>query len=343
MKLEDFSFVIPKELIAFTPSVERSSSKLLVINSELKDLIFSDLPSLLKPKDVLVINDTSVIKARIFGKKETGAKVEILIERIIDKEKSLVQTKSNAKLREGDKIYISESKEFLFLSKKQEELWLAHSSQPPKRIIDKFGLVPLPPYINREANSLDSQRYQTVYADPLKDASVAAPTAGLHFDNKLLNSVINNGIKVAKITLHIGMGTFKPIKSKTITDHKMHKETIELKQETVDLINHSKKEGGRVICVGTTTLRCLESVSKNNNGVLRPYSGETDIFIYPGFQFNVADALITNFHLPKSTLLLLVSAFGGYEKIREAYQYAIRKKYRFYSYGDSMFIKCNSN
>jgi len=341
LKLEDFSFELPKELIASSPLNERSSSKLLVVGHDFKDLVFSDLPGLLKPEDVLVINDTKVINARLFGQKETGARVEVLIERILDEKNSLVQLRTNSQLKEGDKIFLFESEEFLSLTKKKGDIWQVKFSQPAKKIIDSFGLVPLPPYIKREANSSDDDRYQTVYADPAKNYSVAAPTAGFHFDNELLDSVMDKGVNIAKITLHIGMGTFKPIKSKIITDHKMHKESIELKQEAIDLINLSKEKGGRVICVGTTTLRCLESIAKDNKGVLKPFTGETNLFIYPGFKFSVAEALITNFHLPKSTLLLLVSAFGGYEKMREAYRYAIQEKYRFYSYGDSMFINAN--
>ena len=341
MKLEDFSFELPKELIASYPLNERSSSKLLVVGHDFKDLVFSDLPGLLKPEDVLVINDTKVINARLFGQKETGARVEVLIERILDEKNSLVQLRTNSRLKEGDKIFLFESEEFLSLTKKKGDIWQVKFSQPAKKIIDSFGLVPLPPYIKREANSSDDDRYQTVYADPAKNYSVAAPTAGFHFDNELLDSVMDKGVNIAKITLHIGMGTFKPIKSKIITDHKMHNESIELKQEAIDLINLSKEKGGRVICVGTTTLRCLESIAKDNKGVLKPFTGETNLFIYPGFKFSVAEALITNFHLPKSTLLLLVSAFGGYEKMREAYKYAIQEKYRFYSYGDSMFINAN--
>ena len=312
-----------------------------MVGHNLKDLVFSDLPGLLKPEDVLVINDTKVLNARLVGQKETGAKVELLIERVLDKENSLVQLRSNSRLREGDKISLSDSKEFVSLIKKIGDLWKVKFSQPAKKIIDSLGLVPLPPYLKREANTLDADRYQTVYADPAKNYSVAAPTAGFHFDNELLDSVMDKGVNIAKITLHIGMGTFKPIRREIITEHKMHKESIELKQEAIDLINASKEKGGRVISVGTTSFRCLESVAKMNKGALKPFNGDTDLFIYPGFKFHVVDALITNFHLPKSTLLLLVSAFGGYEKMREAYKYAIQEKYRFYSYGDSMFINAD--
>ena len=262
MKLEDFSFVLPKELIASSPLEQRSSSRLLMVGHNLKDFVFSDLPGLLKPEDVLVINDTKVLNARLVRQKETGAKVELLIERVLDKENSLVQLRSNSRLREGDKISLSESKEFVSLIKKRGDVWEVKFSQPAKKIIDSLGLVPLPPYLKREANTLDADRYQTVYADPAKNYSVAAPTAGFHFDNELLDSVMDKGVNIAKITLHIGMGTFKPIKSEIITEHKMHKESIELEQEAIDLINASKEKGGRVISVGTTSFRCLESVAK---------------------------------------------------------------------------------
>ena len=291
-----------------------------MVEHDFKDLVFSELPNLLKPEDVLVINDTRVINARLVGQKETGARVELLIEKILDKENSLVQLRSNSRLREGDKISLSESNESVSLIKKRGDIWQVRFSQPAQKIIDSFGLVPLPPYIKREANSSDAERYQTVYADPAKNYSVAAPTAGFHFDNELLDSVMDKGVNIAKIALHIGMGTFKPIKSKVITDHKMHKESIELKQEAIDLINLSKEKGGRVICVGTTSLRCLESIAKDNTGVLKPFTGETNLFIYPGFKFKAVDRLITNFHLPQSSLLMLVSAFIGYDKMKEIYK-----------------------
>ena len=338
MKLEDFNFQLPQDLIASYPLEKRSHSKLLVVKENFKDMIFQDLPDLLKPNDILVINDTAVIKARLFGKKETGSKLEILIERLIDERQSFVQIKSNSKLREGDRIFISSREILLTLIEKKKDVWFVKFSKPVRQILDSYGQVPLPPYIKRETISLDLSRYQTVYADPLKNFSVAAPTAGMHFDEKLLNLIVSKGVNIAKITLHVGMGTFRPIKDKTIKGHKMHEESIEITKKAVQQINKAKKKGGRIICVGTTSLRCLESVCKENSGTLRPFKGETDLFIYPGFKFRLVDILITNFHLPHSTLLLLVSAFAGYEKIRSAYNHAIRKKYRFYSYGDAMFI-----
>ncbi len=338
MKLEDFNFQLPKELIASFPLEERSNSRLLLVKDGLQDLIFKDLPNLLRPNDVLVVNDSKVIKARLFGIRETGSKVEFLIEKILDETSCLVQTKSNSKLKKGDKIFLSPSKETLILTEQKDEVWLVNFSKSVRRIIEEFGHVPLPPYIKRKVSPLDSERYQTVYADPIKNFSVAAPTAGLHFDQQLLNLISSNGTNIVNVTLHVGMGTFKPLKGEPIKDHKMHKESIEVTEEAIEKINQARDKGGRVICVGTTTLRCLESICLENKGVLKPFKGETDIFIYPGFKFKVSDALITNFHLPKSTLLLLVSAFGGYEKIRLAYDHAIRENYRFYSYGDAMFI-----
>ena len=341
MKLEDFNFQLPKELIAPFPLEERSNSKLLVVKDDFEDRKFKDLPNLLGPNDVLVVNDSKVIKARLFGIKETGSKVEFLIEKILDEKNCVVQTKSNSKLKKGDKIFLSQSKEALTLIEKKDEVWAVNFSKSVRRIIEEFGNVPLPPYIKREVAPSDSERYQTVYADPIKNFSVAAPTAGLHFDQQLLNLISSKGINIVKITLHVGMGTFKPVKNESIKNHKMHRESIEVTEDAIGQINEAKDKGGRVICVGTTTLRCLESICMENKGVLKPFKGETDIFIYPGFKFNVSDALITNFHLPKSTLLLLVSAFGGYENIRLAYDHAIRENYRFYSYGDAMFTNFN--
>lgn len=338
MKLQDFNFQLPKSLIATFPLKERSASKLLVLDRKLSDRNFKDLHQFLKPKDVLVINDTSVLRARLFGKKDTGAKVEILIERVSDTYSATAQTKSNSNLKKGDKIFLSEEGPFAVLIKKRQLISELKFSKPVKEIIKLYGKVPLPPYIKREATKLDSDRYQTIYADFKKCNSVAAPTAGLHFDKNLLDSLENKGIKIAKLTLQVGMGTFKPIKEMLVEKHKMHKEQIEITKESVDIINEAKRRKRKIVCVGTTSLRCLESVCKENKGVLRPFRGETDLYIYPGFQFEIADVLITNFHLPYSSLLVLVSAFAGYERTMLAYDYAIKKGYRFYSYGDAMLI-----
>lgn len=338
MKLSKFNFQLPDELIAFSPLKDRSASRLLVVDEQLKDLNFRDLPSLIDSKDILVINDTKVFKARLIGNRSTGARAEILIERVVDDEFAFVQIKCNSALKPKEEILLLKTNHRISLIKKNEELWFVQFSTKVKTITETLGSVPLPPYIKRDANKLDEQRYQTIYADPKKDFSVAAPTAGFHFDNKLLALLKAKNISIAKVTLHVGMGTFKPIGKEFIKDHKMHKERIELEEEAVNLIDKAKEQGGKVICVGTTSLRCLESIAKINNGELKPFKGETDIYIYPGFKFSVADSLVTNFHLPKSTLIVLVSAFGGYQKVMEAYKHAIRNRYRFYSYGDSMFI-----
>ena len=343
MKLQDFNFQIPKSLIASFPLQERSASKLLVLDRKLSDRNFKDLHQFLKPNDVLVINDTSVLRARLFGKKITGAKVEILIERVSDTYFATAQTKSNSNLKKGDKIFLSEKGPFAVFIRKRQSISELKFSKPVKEIIESYGNVPLPPYIRREATKLDSDRYQTIYADFKKCNSVAAPTAGLHFDTDLLDSLENKGIKIAKLTLHVGMGTFKPIKDRLVENHKMHKEQIEITKESVDVINEAKRRKRKIVCVGTTSLRCIESVCKENKGVLRPYRGETDLYIYPGFQFKMADVLITNFHLPYSSLLVLVSAFAGYERTMLAYDHAIKKRYRFFSYGDAMLIFPYSN
>jgi len=338
LKLQDFNFQLPKELIASFPLKERSQSKLLVLENFITDNLFRDLPQLLKPNDVLVINDTAVFNARFFGKKGSGSRVEILIERVIGKNLVTAQTKSSSKLKKGDKIFLSKKGPFLTLINQGPKVLEFEFSLPVKEAIKLYGNVPLPPYIKREATELDLQRYQTIYADLKKCHSVAAPTAGLHFDQSLLDSLETKGVKIAKVTLNVGMGTFKPIRELTIENHRMHKEQIEISQETVDLINETEETKGRVICVGTTSLRCIESVCKENNGKLKPFKGETDLFIYPGYQFEITDILITNFHLPHSSLLLLACAFAGHDRIMSAYQHAIKEGYRFYSYGDSMII-----
>ena len=342
MKLQDFNFKISEDQIASFPLEERSHSKLLVLDEQISDRCFKDLPELLKPNDVLVINDTAVIKARLFGKKITGAKVELLIERVISSNLASAQTKCNSKLKTGDRIFLSKEGPFVTLTKKGSDISELEFSKPIKEVIELYGNVPLPPYIKRKPTELDSERYQTVYADLAKSRSVAAPTAGLHFDENILKSLKSKGLKIAKITLNVGMGTFKPIKEKAIENHKMHTEQIEISEQSVNTINEAKKNKGRVVCVGTTSLRCIESVCKENKGVLKPFKGETDLYIYPGYKFEITDILITNFHLPCSTLLLLVCAFSGYEKTMSAYCHAINKKYRFYSYGDAMFINPNS-
>ena len=337
MYLDDYSFDLPEELIAFQPPQLRGASRLLVVEETLEDKKFNQLEDNLLPGDLLVLNDTKVLKARLIGFKETGAKVEILIERIMDSYNASVQTKSNSKLKEGDIIYLDEKTIQLKLKKKKDYLCLFEFSEPVRSVLDNFGEVPLPPYIKRPVTVVDEERYQTVYANPSKLNSVAAPTAGLHFDYLHLDLLKSKGIQFTEITLNIGLGTFKPIKVDRVEDHVMHEERISVDLSAAETIMKAKNEGRRVIAIGTTVLRCLESIAREHSG-LEPYEGETDLFIYPGYRFKIVDALLTNFHLPKSSLFVLVSAFGGSERIMSAYLRAIRNEYRFFSYGDSMFI-----
>ena len=337
MNLDDFNFDLPEDLIAFQPPKLRGESKLLVAGNELKDKNFNQLEKYLIPGDLLVLNNTKVLKARLMGFKETGAKVEILIERITGSHTASAQTKSNAKLKEGDLIHLDGKNIELKLIEKKDYLCLFEFSESVLSVLDNFGEVPLPPYIKRPAVPVDEERYQTVYADPGKLNSVAAPTAGLHFNHSHLEQLKSKGIQFAEITLNIGLGTFKPIKVQRVEDHVIHQEKISVDLDTVKTILKAKNEGRRVIAIGTTVLRCLESVATDFSA-LEPYEGETSLYIYPGYQFKIVDALLTNFHLPKSSLFLLVSAFGGSERIMSAYLHAIKNKYRFFSYGDSMFI-----
>jgi S-adenosylmethionine:tRNA ribosyltransferase-isomerase len=336
--LDSFDFNLPKDLIASEPPKERGKSRLLVLDKGIQDKAFSQLRDSLMEGDLLVLNNTKVLKARIKGQKKTGAQVEILIERIEDIYLATAQTKSNSKLKEGDIIYLEgESLEVLVLEK-LEYLCRLQFSRPVRDVLELKGNVPLPPYIKRPANNADETRYQTVYAHPDKLNSVAAPTAGLHFNSRHLESLSSSGIQFTEITLDIGLGTFKPIKVSNIRDHVIHKERISIDQQSVDCILKAKQEGRRVVSVGTTVLRTLESVASMNGGNVSAYKGETSLFIYPGYEFQVVDALITNFHLPKSSLFLLVSAFGGSERMMSAYLHAIDSQYKFFSYGDAMFI-----
>ena len=337
MNLDDFNFDLPEDLIAFQPPKLRGESKLLVTGEKLEDRKFNQLEKYLIPGDLVVLNNTKVLKARLMGFKETGAKVEILIERIMGLHTASVQTKSNSRLKEGDLVYLDGKTIQLKLTEKKDYLCLFEFSEPVLSVLDNFGEVPLPPYIKRPAEAVDEERYQTVYADPGRMNSVAAPTAGLHFNHSHLDDLKSKGIQFTEITLNIGLGTFKPIKVNKVEDHVIHQERISVDLGTVETIIKAKNEGRRVIAIGTTVLRCLESVATDIS-VLEPYEGETNLFIYPGYRFKIVDALLTNFHLPKSSLFLLVSAFGGSERIMSAYLHAIKNEYRFFSYGDSMFI-----
>jgi len=347
LTLEDFDFTLPSELIAQHPREERRESRLMHVNgSALADLHFHDLPCLIKPGDLLVFNNTRVIKARLYGKKETGGKVDILIERIQDKRRAIAQIRTSKPPKPGNLLVVNEEMVFRVVGRcdRQNEFFsleLADTADNRDNdfytLLDNHGHMPLPPYISREARKEDEARYQTVYAK--HPGAVAAPTAGLHFDEPLLAELIERGVRLAFLTLHVGAGTFQPVRESNITAHRMHSEYFDLPEETVEAVEKTKEAGGCVIAVGTTSLRALEAAA--GSGEFRPGSSQTALFITPGYQFKVVDKLVTNFHLPKSTLLMLVSAFAGMDAIKNAYQHAIDRRYRFFSYGDAMLLERN--
>jgi len=335
MKLSDFDFDLPNSLIAQYPSEKRTDSRLLVVQDDLINTTFSQLGEFLKPKDLLILNDTKVIPARLFGRKESGGKVEILVERLINDFQALVMVKASRAPKIGSYIVLENDKQVKVIDKASGLYKLSFGSNSILTLLNEIGHVPLPPYIERIDIKEDLVRYQTVYAK--NDGAIAAPTAGLHFDEPLLSKLNSDGVDHAFVTLHVGVGTFQPVKVEDIKDHQMHSEYFEVCQETVDKIVSTKANGGRIVAVGTTAVRTLESIALQ--GKLSAAKGDTDIFIYPGFEFRLVDAMITNFHLPKSSLLMLVSAFIGIEKMFQIYQYAIEEKYRFFSYGDAMLLE----
>lgn len=346
MKRSDFSYHLPEELIAQRPLVERTASRLLCLDGAsgaVSHKQFSDLLQLLSPKDLLVFNNTRVIPARLWGQKESGGKLEILIERITGTHTALAHIRSSKSPKPGSRILLS-AKEgqmpgsfSLEVTGREGALFLLSSATGPElsQILGEIGHMPLPPYIDREDELEDQRRYQTVYGT--KDGAVAAPTAGLHFSEDLLNQCDALGIHRAQVTLHVGAGTFQPVRADEIQDHVMHAEYVEVDQFVCDAVRAARERGGRVVAVGTTAVRSLESASLGTDEI-QPFLGDTDIFIYPGYEFNSVDALVTNFHLPESTLLMLVSAFAGRDNIMGAYRSAIDERYRFFSYGDAMFI-----
>lgn len=342
MQLEDFDYDLPERLIAYYPKEKRSDSRLLVVNKDGCDhQQFIDFPDLLNPNDLLVINNTQVLAARLYGQKSSGGKVEILIDRLESERVALAHVRASRAPKEGAVIRLFETEDMLepyrsqvTMLGRQANLFRLEFSEPILDVLDAIGHMPLPPYIDRDDESQDRLRYQTVFA---KEAgAVAAPTAGLHFDDELMEKIKAKGVNVAQVTLHVGAGTFQPVKADKIEDHTMHSEWIHVDQGVCDAIKACKAKGGRVIAVGTTVVRTLESASLH--GEIAPFEGDTAIFIYPGYRFNVVDAMVTNFHLPKSTLLMLVSAFAGTTRIQNAYQSAIDNEYRFFSYGDAMFL-----
>jgi S-adenosylmethionine:tRNA ribosyltransferase-isomerase len=348
MRLTDFSFNLPEELIARYPKADRTASRLMTMsgnNGVISDLSFVDILDQIDTGDLLVFNNTRVIPARMFGQKSTGGKVEVLVERIIDDKRFLAHVRSSKSPKVGSTIRL-ENKVNAKMVVRHGALfeWLIETDKPLLEVLDDIGHMPLPPYIDRPDEDSDRERYQTVYNE--KPGAVAAPTAGLHFDQQLLQKLKSKGVELAFITLHVGAGTFQPVKVDAIDDHIMHAEYAEVSPEVIEQIKATKARGGRVIAVGTTSVRSLESAAlaaEKRGQELSPFYGDTDIFITPGYEFRLIDALLTNFHLSESTLLMLVSAFAGYDNIKQAYQHAIQEKYRFFSYGDAMFLTPKSD
>ena len=324
-------------MIAKKPPHKRGSSRLLVLNKELEDAMVKDFVEYLNPGDLLVLNDTKVLKARLDTRKPTGGFVEVLIERLLNDKCALAQTRSNRKILKGDFVKVEGSSIEIKILDKEGPLFKIQFSEEPKEVLDIYGKVPLPPYIKRMADKQDEARYQTVYANNDKENSVAAPTAGLHFTKPQLKEIKEKGVEIVHITLDIGLGTFAPIRIEEVKNHVMHSERVSVDKEVADKINKVVNSDSRVIAVGTTVLRCLESVFTKFNK-LKPYEGETDLFIYPGHKFGIVDSLLTNFHLPKSSLFLLVCAFGGTQDLKSAYRHAVEQNYKFFSYGDAMLI-----
>ncbi|OIQ95263.1 S-adenosylmethionine:tRNA ribosyltransferase-isomerase [mine drainage metagenome] len=339
MKTEDFDFILPPQLIAQHPTPDRSASRMLRLNGvdgSLSDEAFADLSSFLQTGDLLIFNDTRVIKARLFGHKHTGGSVEVLIERIINQHTAYAHVRASRAPKIGSQLRLSDAFD-VEVTARHDDLFELHflSETPALDLLEQFGALPLPPYITHAATIDDENRYQTVFSKHL--GAVAAPTAGLHFTDEMLDQIKQKGINIAYVTLHVGAGTFQPVRVDNIHEHKMHSELYNVPQTTVDLIAQTKIQGGKVTAIGTTAMRALESAAQH--GPLKAGSSETSIFITPGYAFKIVDRLFTNFHLPKSTLLMLVSAFGGLENIRRAYKHAIAKQYRFFSYGDAMLIE----
>ncbi len=337
MKRSEFHYELPDELIAQAPLSERQASRLLCFDKykgQLQDKIFSDLATLLKTGDLLVFNNTKVIPARLFGKKASGGRVEILLERLLDDQQCLAQIRASKSPKAGGSILLEDGSELRVLGRQGSFFHLQAVNDDLMSLLQRLGHIPLPPYITREDTERDRRRYQTVYAEI--PGAVAAPTAGLHFDQALLDQLREAGIKSTTVTLHVGAGTYQPVRVDHIEDHHMHAEWLEVPQSACDAVAATKARDGRVIAVGTTAVRSLETAAQG--GTLAPFTGDSRIFIYPPYQFKVIDAMITNFHLPESTLLMLVSAFAGHQNTLAAYRHAVEQKYRFFSYGDAMLI-----
>lgn len=345
MQVSDFDFDLPDELIARYPQPERTSSRLLQLDGNSGDIAhktFKDVLDLVNPGDLMIFNNTRVIPARMFGRKASGGKLEVLVERMLDETSILAHVRASKSPKPGTELLLGENDEYSAeMVARHDALFEIHfnSDKTVLEILDEVGHMPLPPYIDRPDEDADKERYQTVYN--AKPGAVAAPTAGLHFDDALLAALKEKGVNFAFVTLHVGAGTFQPVRVDNIDDHHMHSEYVEVPEEVVIVINETKANGGRVVAVGTTSVRSLESAAQDavkNGTELKPFFGDTEIFIFPGYQFQLVDVLITNFHLPESTLIMLVSAFAGYEHTMNAYKDAVANQFRFFSYGDSMFV-----
>ena len=338
MRIEDFDYPLPPELIAQHPAPERAASRLLHLDGRtgaMQDRMFRDIVDLADAKDVLVFNDTKVIKARLHGRKDSGGEVEILVERILDASRALAHVRASKPPRPGRRIVLARGGAVEVLGRRDDLFELLFLDGPVLDVLEAWGEVPLPPYIEHAPEAQDEARYQTVYARA--PGAVAAPTAGLHFDAPILEALRAKGVALASLTLHVGAGTFQPVRVEELARHVMHSEWYSVPQETVDAIAAAKRRGGSVVAVGTTTLRALESAAAA--GELAAGTAETRLFIVPGYRFRVVERLLTNFHLPRSTLLMLVSAFAGTQNVRRAYAHAVKKRYRFFSYGDAMLIE----
>ena len=340
MRTDEFTFELPQHLIAQHPPKQRGASRLLQVrtdNDNCEHRLFADLPGLLKQGDLLILNDTRVIKARLFGKKESGGVIEVLVERMLDEHEVLAQVRASKAPQAGGRMILADCIDVTVLGRVGEFYHLRFEGEESvSDLLEQYGQLPLPPYITHTADAQDDERYQTVFAKEY--GAVAAPTAGLHFDEGMLERLKQLGIPAAYVTLHVGAGTFQPVRVDQVADHVMHSERYIIPQATADAIEQAKARGGRIIAVGTTSLRALESAAQS--GTLKTGESETSIFITPGYRFKVVDVLLTNFHLPKSTLLMLVCAFGGMDKMLAAYRIAVDNEYRFFSYGDAMLIEC---
>lgn len=337
MKRSDFHYDLPSDLIAQHPLERRSDSRLLHLalrDGGFCDRLFRDLPALLREDDLLVFNDTRVIPARLHGRKESGGKVEIMLERLLCDNQCLAQLRVSKSPKPGSTLLLEDGSRLEVIGREGSFFHLRLPDGSLASLFQRIGHIPLPPYITREDTAADAERYQTVYAT--NPGAVAAPTAGLHFDRDLLQAIARKGIGMVYLTLHVGAGTFQPVRSENIEDHAMHAEYLEVPESVCEAVEQAKNKGGRIIAVGTTSVRSLETAAAD--GALRPFSGDSRIFIYPAYEFKVIDGLITNFHLPESTLLMLVSALAGLEETRAAYRHAVQEQYRFFSYGDAMLV-----